>query len=80
MIYIKNNNYDKNFIKDFYLWLAKYLNIKTTYSDLETSAFNDIQIIFTAKDYTSVKLLLKSLEFHILPFFDFLIHLIIVLM
>ena len=61
MIYIKNNNYDKNFIKDFYLWLAKYLNIKTTYSDLETSAFNDIQIIFTAKDYTSIKLLLKSL-------------------
>ena len=61
MIYIKNNNYDKNFIKDFYLWLAKYLNIKTTYSDLETSAFNDIQIIFTAKDYTSSKLLLKSL-------------------
>jgi hypothetical protein len=61
MIYIKNNNYDKNFIKDFYLWLAKYLNIKTTYSDLETSAFNDIQIIFTAKDYKSIKLLLKSL-------------------
>ena len=61
MIYIKNNNYNKDFIKDFYLWFAKYLNIKTTYTDLETSAFNDIQIIFTAKDYTSVKLLLKSL-------------------
>jgi hypothetical protein len=61
MIYIKNNNYNKNFIKDFYLWLSNYLNIKTTYSDLETSAFNDIQIIFTAKDYTSIKLLLKSL-------------------
>jgi hypothetical protein len=61
MIFIKNNNYNKNFIKDFYLWLAKYLNIKTTYTDLETLAFNDIQIIFTAKDYTSVKLLLKSL-------------------
>jgi hypothetical protein len=61
MVFIKNNNYNKNVIKDFYLWLAKYLNIKTTYSDLETSAFNDIQIIFTAKDHTSIKLLLKSL-------------------
>jgi hypothetical protein len=61
MIYIKNLNYNKNFIKDFYLWLAKLLNIKTTYSDLETSAFNDIQTIFTAKDYNSVKSLLKDL-------------------
>ena len=61
MMYIKNSIYTKNYIKDFYLWLANILNIKTTYEDLETSAFNDIQIIFTAKDINSVKLLFKTL-------------------
>ena len=61
MVFIKNNNYNKNFIKDFYLWLAKLLNIRTTYTDLETTAFNDIQIIFSAKDYNSIKSNLKIL-------------------
>ena len=61
MMYINNNNYNNSFIKEFYLWLANILNIKTTYDDLEISAFNDIQIIFTAKDINSTKLLLKPL-------------------
>ena len=61
MMYINNTNYNNSFIKEFYLWLAHILNIKTTYNDLETSAFNDIQIIFTAKDINSTKLLLKPL-------------------
>jgi hypothetical protein len=61
MMYINNNNYNNTFIKEFYLWLANILNIKTTYDDLETSAFNDIQIVFTAKDVNSIKLALKPL-------------------
>ena len=61
MMYVKNDNYNKTFIKDFYLWLADILNIKTTYEDLITSAFNDIQIIFTAKNIQSTKLLIKTL-------------------
>jgi hypothetical protein len=61
MMYINNSNYNNTFIKEFYLWLANILNIKTSYDDLESSAFNDIQIIFTAKDVNASKLLLKSL-------------------
>ena len=61
MLYINNPKYNNNIIKDFYLWFANILNIKTTYNDLETSAINDIKIIFTAKDINSIKLLLKPL-------------------
>jgi hypothetical protein len=61
MLYINNPKYNNNIIKDFYLWFANILNIKTTYNDLETAAINDIKIIFTAKDINSIKLLLKPL-------------------
>jgi hypothetical protein len=49
MIYIKNTKYDINYIKNFYLWLAAVLNIKTSYDDLITTAINDISAIFSIK-------------------------------
>lgn len=61
MMYIKNYNYNNNFIKNFYLWLAKLLNINTTYNDLEIAAFNDISTIFSANDPNLIKSLLKDL-------------------
>jgi len=61
MMYIKNEEYNRNSLKELYLWLATLLNIKTTYADLEKAALNDIQVIFNARDYNSIKLLLKEL-------------------
>ena len=61
MLYIRNDNYDRNSLKELYLWLATLLNIKTTYADLEKSALNDIQKIFNSKDYELMKPLLKEL-------------------
>jgi len=61
MVYIKNNDYNIDFIKDFYLWLAKLLNIKTSYEDLEITALNNIKTIFLEKDYTKTKSLFKDL-------------------
>jgi hypothetical protein len=61
MLYIKNTEYDRNSLKELYLWLAGLLNIKTTYADLEKAALNDIQKIFNSKNYSSVKTLLKEL-------------------
>jgi len=49
MIYIKNTNYDINYIKNFYLWLAAVLDIKTSYDDLKTTAINDMTAIFSIK-------------------------------
>jgi hypothetical protein len=49
MVYIKNTNYDINYIKDFYLWFASILNIKTTYNDLISIAYNDMKSIFNTK-------------------------------
>lgn len=61
MVYLKNKNYNIDFIKEFYLWLAKFLNIKTTYEDLEIAAINNIRNIFLTKNYEDVKSLLKDL-------------------
>ena len=61
MMYINNPKYNNIIIKEFYLWLAEILNIKTSYNELEISAFNEIQIIFTAKDVNSTKNLFKLL-------------------
>ena len=61
MVYIKTPDYDINFIKEFYLWLAKLLNITTNYEDLEITAINNIKTIFIAKDYITIKSLLKDL-------------------
>lgn len=61
MVYLKNKNYNIDFIKDFYLWLAKILNINTTYDDLEIAAINNIKTIFITKNYEDVKSLLKDL-------------------
>jgi hypothetical protein len=71
MMYINNYNYNHNIIKEFYLWLANILNIKTTYEELESSALNDIYIIFSSKDINSSKLLLKPLFDD--PFFNVLL-------
>jgi hypothetical protein len=72
MIYIKNDNYTRQSLKDLYLWLASLLNITTTYNDLELAAINDIQIIFSAKDVISIKPLLKELFDD--PYFNNLIY------
>ncbi len=61
MLYIKNDNYTRNSLKELYLWLATLLNIKTTYADLEIAALNEIQKIFSAKNSESIKYLLKDL-------------------
>jgi hypothetical protein len=42
---LKNKNYNIDFIKNFYLWLAKILNIKTSYEDLEIASINNIKSI-----------------------------------
>ena len=51
MVYLKNKSYNIDFIKDFYLWLAKILNIKTSYEDLEIASINNIKAIFMTKNY-----------------------------
>jgi len=61
MVYLKNKNYNIDFIKNFYLWLAKILNIKTSYEDLEIASINNIKSIFLTKNYEEVKPLLKDL-------------------
>ena len=61
MVYLKNKSYNIDFIKDFYLWLAKILNIKTSYEDLEIASINNIKAIFMTKNYEEIKSLLKDL-------------------
>ena len=61
MVYLKNKNYNIDFIKNFYLWLAKKLNIKTSYEDLEIASINNIKAIFMTKNYEDIKSLLKDL-------------------
>ena len=61
MVYLKNKSYNIDFIKNFYLWLAKLLNINTSYEDLEIAAINNIKNIFISKNYEDVRSLLKDL-------------------
>jgi hypothetical protein len=62
MMYIKNDdNYNRHAFKELYLWLAGILNIKTTYADLENAAINEIQQIFSSKDYEAMKPLIKDI-------------------
>jgi hypothetical protein len=56
MVYIKNTNYDINYIKEFYLWFASILNIKTTYEDLKSIAYNDMKAVFSMKLNTPEKI------------------------
>ena len=49
MVYIKNDKYNRNFIKEFYLWLANLLNIKTDYNDLVLSAYDKIKTVFATQ-------------------------------
>jgi hypothetical protein len=61
MLYIKTSTYTRHSLKDLYLWFASLLNIKTSYSDLELAALNNIQTIFSAKNNEQIKPLLKEL-------------------
>lgn len=64
MVIIKNDKYDRNFIKNFYLWLANFLNIKIDYDDLVISAYEKMKSIFSIQTMDKedmVKCQLKNL-------------------